>query len=124
MVGFLGTTRNEVVSFCISENRETTKVFSTISGLNHPCYVYIYRLSVVEVFDHHISRVIDDWLLLKHLKDDRLIYVVEILGLTGKDDDPLSNNCDSEDGQVSSSSDSKTEPQDKSGKNQGPAILL
>lgn len=40
----------------------------------------ISRLSLVEVLDHHISRVIDDWLLLKHLKDDRSIYVVEVLG--------------------------------------------
>ena len=33
LVGFLGTTRNEVVSFRISEKRETTKVVSTISAL-------------------------------------------------------------------------------------------
>ncbi len=55
------------------------KVVSLL-GLSTP----ISRLSLVEVLDHHISRVIDDWLLLKHLKDDRSIYVVEVLGASNR----------------------------------------
>ena len=116
------------------------KVVSLL-GLSTP----ISRLSLVEVLDHHISRIIDDWLLLKHLKDDRSIYVVEVLGASNRwtfspsfdccfllprfwkivinelsysfreeEDDP--SNCDSEDVEVSSSSDAKTEQQEKSGK--------
>ena len=114
----------------------------TLLGLSTP----ISRLSLVEVLDHHISRIIDDWLLLKHLKDDRSIYVVEVLGNSNRwtfsrsfdscfliprfwkivknelsysfreeEDDP--SNCDSEDVEVSSSSDAKTEQQEKSGNN-------
>jgi hypothetical protein len=35
----------------------------------------VSKLSLVEVFDHHISRVVDDWVLLRHLKEDRQVEI-------------------------------------------------
>uniref|UniRef100_A0A0K2TJB5 Ubiquitin carboxyl-terminal hydrolase n=1 Tax=Lepeophtheirus salmonis TaxID=72036 RepID=A0A0K2TJB5_LEPSM len=37
------------------------------------------KLQIVEVFDHHISRNVDDWTALKFLKEDRQIYVLELI---------------------------------------------
>jgi hypothetical protein len=39
------------------------------------------KLQLIEVLDHHISRVVDDWTMLKCLKDDRQIYVISVLSL-------------------------------------------
>ena len=73
----------------------------------------VSKLSLVEVFDHHISRVVDDWVLLRHLKEDRQVYIVEVLG--AKDEE--GSRCDMEDAQVSSSSsDEAKELQGTSGK--------
>ena len=73
----------------------------------------VSKLSLVEVFDHHISRVVDDWVLLRHLKEDRQVYIVEVLG--AKDEER--SRCDMEDAQVSSSSsDEAKELQGTSGK--------
>ena len=58
------------------------------------------KLTLVEVFDHHVSRVVDDWVMCTHLKDDRKVYVVEVLGT--KDEE--GSHCDSEDPVVTSSS--------------------
>lgn len=70
-----------------------------------PTVTSLSKLSLVEVFDHHISRTVDDWVMLSHLKDDRKVYVVEVLGT--KDDEDGSH-CDS-DPAVSSSSEARTE---------------
>ena len=42
------------------------------------------KMSLVEVLDHHISRIIDDWLLLKHLKDDRQVCRTKLILQTSK----------------------------------------
>ena len=78
----------------------------------------VSKLSLVEVFDHHISRVVDDWVLLRHLKEDRQVYIVEVLG--AKDEE--GSRCDMEDAQVTSSSDEAKEQQGTSGKSS--SILL
>ena len=36
------------------------------------------KLQIAEVYDHHISRVVDDWTMLKCLKDDRKIYAIQL----------------------------------------------
>ncbi|QQP31456.1 Putative LOC100877443, partial [Caligus rogercresseyi] len=37
------------------------------------------KIQVVEVFDHHISRFLEDWTSLKFLKEDREIYALEVV---------------------------------------------
>jgi len=37
------------------------------------------KIQIAEVVDNHISRVVDDWTLLKCLKDDRQIYAIKVV---------------------------------------------
>ena len=39
-----------------------------------------------EVLNHHISRTVDDWCMLKHLRDDRDVFVIEVLSVDLKED--------------------------------------
>ena len=39
-----------------------------------------------EVVSHHISRTVDDWCMLKHLRDDREIFVIEVLSVDLKEE--------------------------------------
>ena len=67
----------------------------------------VSRLQVSEVINHHISRTVDDWCMLKHLRDDRAIFVIEVLSVDlkeGGQDAPSSvNDGDTQECEISSS---------------------
>ena len=70
----------------------------------------VSRLQVSEVVSNHISRTVDDWCMLKHLRDDRDIFVIEVLSVdlkedNGQDDVPsLANDGNTQECEISSSS--------------------
>ncbi len=52
------------------------------------------KLQIAEVYDHHISRVIDDWTLLKCMREERQIYAFKIQEYTKPTQSVDSNNTD------------------------------
>ena len=50
------------------------------------------KLQFAEVYENHISRVIDDWTLLKCLKSDRDIYAIKVLEFEAKNDSVIDEN--------------------------------
>lgn len=44
-------------------------------------------LQVVEVYDHHISRIIEDWTFLRHLVNDRSVCIIETAKVQVDNDD-------------------------------------
>jgi hypothetical protein len=60
------------------------------------------RLQVSEVLNHHISRTVEDWCMLKHLKDDKEIYVIEVSSAKTEPEEEKVTPCD-QDREISSS---------------------
>lgn len=68
----------------------------------------VSRLQVSEVLHSHISRTVDDWCMLKHLRDDRDIFVIEVLSVDLKEDKQelpsLADDLNTQECEISSSS--------------------
>lgn len=73
------------------------------------------NLSVAEVIDNHVARVVEDWTSLRHLKEDRKIYVLEVIGKKCEGEDQP-NICDNEETPASASSESNNQ------ENGGPVV--
>lgn len=68
----VGHLKIKMAKYLIDRNDKDLKSRDVASELSQ-------KLNVVEVLSHHISRNLEDWCALRHLKEDRDIYVIEPL---------------------------------------------
>eukprot|EP00094_Tigriopus_californicus_P011792 TCALIF_11390-PA protein Name:"Similar to USP4 Ubiquitin carboxyl-terminal hydrolase 4 (Bos taurus)" AED:0.25 eAED:0.27 QI:0/0/0/0.75/1/1/4/0/1396 len=68
----VGHLKSKVAKYLIDSDDKDSKSCDMLNALSQ-------KLNVVEVLGHHISRNLEDWCALRHLKEDRDIYVIEPL---------------------------------------------